>query len=42
MYMQQLKDWDDYSKFNKMIGIHILNFISITNTDKYHNVFKFT
>lgn len=40
MYTQQLKEGDDYSKLNKTIGIHILNFTSITDTDKYHNIFN--
>lgn len=39
MYTQQLKEGDDYSKLNKTIGIHMLNFTSITDTDKYHNIF---
>ncbi|WP_342169870.1 Rpn family recombination-promoting nuclease/putative transposase [Rickettsia endosymbiont of Seladonia tumulorum] len=39
MYTQQLKEGDDYSKLNKTIDIHILNFTSITDTDKYHNIF---
>lgn len=39
MYTQQLKEGISYSELNKAIGIHILNFTSITNTDKYHNAF---
>ncbi|WP_395476434.1 Rpn family recombination-promoting nuclease/putative transposase [Rickettsia endosymbiont of Pantilius tunicatus] len=40
MYTQQLKEGDDYAKLNKTIGIHILNFTSIRDTDKYHNIFN--
>ena len=39
LYTQQLKKSDDYSKLNKAIGIHILNFTSIPEVKKYHNVF---
>jgi predicted transposase/invertase (TIGR01784 family) len=39
MYTEQLKTGDDYSTLHKAIGIHILNFTSILDTDKYHNVF---
>ena len=39
LYTQQLKKTDDYSELNKAIGIHILNFTSILETEKYHNVF---
>jgi predicted transposase/invertase (TIGR01784 family) len=39
-YTEQLKSGDDYSKLNKAIGIHILNFTSIPSVDKYHNVFN--
>ncbi|HJD55395.1 MAG TPA: Rpn family recombination-promoting nuclease/putative transposase [Rickettsia endosymbiont of Pyrocoelia pectoralis] len=42
MYTQQLQAGDDYSKLNKTIGIHILNFTSITKTDKYHHAFDLT
>nr|WP_231289988.1 hypothetical protein [Rickettsia australis] len=33
--MQHLREGASYSALNKSIGIHILNFISITNTDNY-------
>ena len=39
LYTEQLKTSDDYSKLNKTIGIHILNFTSITGTEKYHHSF---
>ena len=39
LYTEQLKTGDDYSNLNKAIGIHILNFTSILETEKYHNVF---
>ncbi len=39
LYTEQLKVADDYSKLSKAIGIHILNFTSIPESDKYHNVF---
>jgi predicted transposase/invertase (TIGR01784 family) len=39
MYTEQLKSGEDYSTLHKAIGIHILNFTSILDTDKYHNVF---
>ncbi len=40
LYTEQLKVADDYSELSKAIGIHILNFISIPEVKKYHNVFK--
>ena len=40
LYTEQLKKADDYSKLNKAIGIHILNFTSILGTDEYHNIFQ--
>ncbi|AFC72855.1 hypothetical protein MCC_06955 [Rickettsia rhipicephali str. 3-7-female6-CWPP] len=41
MYTEQLKEGSDYAALNKTIGIlHILNFTSITDTDKYHNSFQ--
>ena len=40
LYTQQLKKNDDYSKLNKAIGIHILNFTSIPEVKKYHNIFQ--
>ena len=39
LYTEQLKVTDDYSLLSKAIGIHILNFNSIPETEKYHNVF---
>ncbi|HJD55762.1 MAG TPA: Rpn family recombination-promoting nuclease/putative transposase [Rickettsia endosymbiont of Pyrocoelia pectoralis] len=42
LYTEQLKAGDDYSKLNKTIGIHILNFTSIANTDEYHHAFDLT
>ena len=42
LYTDQLKEGKDYSKLSKAIGIHILNFISITQNQKYHNVFHIT
>ncbi|WP_375331607.1 Rpn family recombination-promoting nuclease/putative transposase [Candidatus Tisiphia endosymbiont of Temnostethus pusillus] len=39
LYTEQLKVAQDYSTLSKAIGIHILNFTSITNVTKYHNVF---
>jgi predicted transposase/invertase (TIGR01784 family) len=39
LYTEQLKAADDYSLLSKAIGIHILNFTSIPNEKKYHNVF---
>ena len=42
IYTEQLKESDDYSKLSKAIGIHILNFTSIPEVEKYHNVFHIT
>jgi predicted transposase/invertase (TIGR01784 family) len=42
LYTEQLKVAEDYSTLSKAIGIHILNFTSILNVDKYHNVFHIT
>jgi predicted transposase/invertase (TIGR01784 family) len=39
LYTEQLKISTDYATLSKAIGIHILNFTSIPETDKYHNVF---
>src|SRR5262249_5588693 len=39
LYTEQLKNTEDYAKLSKAIGIHILNFTSIFDVDKYHNVF---
>ncbi|CDG49856.1 Rpn family recombination-promoting nuclease/putative transposase [Cardinium endosymbiont of Bemisia tabaci] len=42
LYTDQLKVAQDYATLNKAIGIHILNFVSITDNPKYHNVFRIT
>ncbi len=42
LYTEQLKVAEDYSNLSKAIGIHILNFTSIPEVDKYHNVFHIT
>lgn len=42
LYTEQLKSTEDYSQLSKAIGIHILNFTSILDTDRYHNVFHIT
>ena len=42
LYIDQLKEAENYSSLNKAIGIHILNFMSISDTKKYHNVFHIT
>lgn len=42
LYTEQLKVAEDYSLLSKAIGIHILNFTSIPDVDKYHNVFHIT
>ena len=39
LYTEQLKEAEDYANLSKAIGIHILNFTSIPDSDKYHNVF---
>jgi predicted transposase/invertase (TIGR01784 family) len=39
LYTEQLKTSDDYGSLCKAIGIHILNFTSIPEVDKYHTVF---
>lgn len=39
LYSAQLRKGDDYSDLNKAIGIHILNFTSILESKKYHNIF---
>jgi predicted transposase/invertase (TIGR01784 family) len=39
LYTEQLKESEDYANLSKAIGIHILNFTSIPESDKYHNVF---
>ncbi len=40
LYSEQLEKSKDYALLNKAIGIHILNFTSIPNVAKYHNVFQ--
>ena len=42
IYIEQLKAAEDYSKLTKAIGINILNFTSIPEAKKYHNVFHIT
>jgi len=42
LYTEQLRVAEDYSTLSKAIGIHILNFTSIPDVDKYHNVFHIT
>lgn len=42
LYTEQLKVAEDYATLSKAIGIHILNFTSIPEVDKYHNVFHIT
>ena len=42
VYADQLQSSQDYSVLEKVIGIHILNFISIPKVQKYHNVFHIT
>ena len=42
LYTEQLRSSQDYSTLSKAIGIHILNFTSIPQVDKYHNVFHIT
>ena len=42
LYTEQLKSSEDYSTLSKAIGIHILNFTSIPEVKKYHNVFNIT
>ena len=42
LYTEQLKISEDYSLLSKAIGIHILNFTSIPDVKKYHNVFHIT
>ena len=42
LYTEQLKEAEDYGNLSKAIGIHILNFTSVPESDKYHNVFHIT
>ena len=39
LYTEQLKESEDFGTLSKAIGIHILNFTSLPDSDKYHNVF---
>jgi predicted transposase/invertase (TIGR01784 family) len=39
LYTEQLQAAADYGQLSKAIGIHILNFTSIPQAEKYHNVF---
>lgn len=40
LYTEQLQSGEDYSILSKAIGIHILNFTSIPEAKKYHNIFN--
>jgi predicted transposase/invertase (TIGR01784 family) len=40
LYTEQLQTGQDYGLLCKAIGIHILNFMSIPDSKKYHNVFN--
>jgi predicted transposase/invertase (TIGR01784 family) len=40
LYTEQLHKSHDYSELKKAIGIHILNFTSIPETEDYHNTFR--
>lgn len=42
LYTEQLHKSEDYGTLEKAIGIHILNFLSIPGSDKYHNTFHVT
>ena len=42
LYSEQLKSTENYSLLCKAIGIHILNFTSIPEVKKYHNIFHIT
>lgn len=42
IYTDQLKTAEDYCSLEKVIGIHILNFTSISESKKYHNIFHIT
>lgn len=39
LYTEQLQASGEYNSLSKAIGIHILNFTSIFETEKYHNIF---
>ena len=42
VYTDQLKTSDPYNKLRKVVGIHVLNFTSILETNEYHNKFFIT
>ena len=42
LYTEQLQTAEDYATLSKAIGIHILNFTSIPQVEKYHNIFHIT
>ena len=42
LYTDQLQAGENYYHLSKAIGIHILNFTSIPESSKYHNVFHIT
>ena len=42
LYTEQLREKEDYASLSKAIGIHILNFTSIPEVQKYHNIFHIT
>ena len=39
VYTEQLKSGQNYSKLQKTIGIHILNFVTVPESEDYHNIF---
>ena len=39
LYTEQLQSGDGYDRLYKAIGIHILNFVSVNQSERYHNVF---
>jgi predicted transposase/invertase (TIGR01784 family) len=40
LYTEQLQEGDSYKNLKKTIGIHILNFNCILESEKYHNLFQ--
>jgi len=42
LYTEQLETGHAYHDLNKAIGIHILNFDSVIESEKYHNIFHIT
>lgn len=42
LYSEQLESGSKYKDLKKAIGIHILNFTSIMDSNKYHNMFHIT